>query len=82
MIAKEFEEQFWEIEGIVIVLRCDENEEVGGYDYQRAAPGDMTLSELKRGRLADLNVNYVIHDGEAERPNGRTKLSTIRNSYD
>ena len=81
MRARDFEEKFWDTEGIVIVLRCPENEEVGDYDYERAAAGDTTLSELKRGRLSTLEVSYVIHDGDAEVPNGRTKLSTIRNSY-
>lgn len=81
MRARDFEEAFWDVEGIVIVLRCDEDTDVGDYQYQRAAAGDTTLSELRRGRLADLEVPYVIHDGDVEQPHGRTRLSSIRESY-
>lgn len=82
MLAREFEDKFWDVEGIVIVLRCPEDTEVSDYTYERAASGNTTLSELRRGRLSALEVPYVIHNGEAEEPNGRTKLETIRNSYD
>lgn len=84
MIARDFEEKFWEIEHIVIVLRCSPTTEVGEYDYKRAASGDTTLSELKNNRLAELaemGISYVIHDGDVAEPHGKTKLSSIRDSY-
>ena len=81
MTARDFENKFYLIEGIVIILRCDPNADIGEYNYDRAAIGDLTLSELKEGRLSFLTVPYVIHDGDVEQPQGRTLLSTIRESY-
>ena len=81
MDARDFEEKFWDVEKIVIVLRCNPNQEVGECDYVRAAPGDTTLSELRNGRLSCLEVPYVIHNGDVEEPHGRTRLSSIRESY-
>lgn len=81
MTAREFEQVFFTKEGFVIVLRCNKEEEVGNYDYVRAARDDMTLSEFKSIRLKNLPVQFVIYDGEVQEPHGRTKLSSIRSSY-
>lgn len=81
MRVKDFEDKFYLIEGMVIILRCDPNLDIGEYDYDRAAPGDMTLAEFKAERLSFLTVPYVIHDGDVEQPHGRALLSAIRGSY-
>lgn len=81
MRAKDFEDKFYSVEGIVIVLRCDPAQEVANYEYIRAASGDATLAELRQGRLAILDVPYVIHNGDVVEPHGKTRLSSIRDSY-
>ena len=84
MLVYELEDAIWETEGIQIVIRANRNEETElDYDYQRACPGNTTLAELRRGRLSDLgeSYEYEVIDGDNETPNGRTKLSTIRDSY-
>ncbi|AMD89464.1 hypothetical protein [Desulfovibrio fairfieldensis] len=84
MKSWEFEDAFWETEGIQIVIRAPRNEDVPDYSYERACSGNTTLAELRRGRLAALGeeFEYEIIDGDNETPNGKTKLSTIRDSYD
>lgn len=82
--AKEFEERVLQVEGISITLRCPANTEVEAYPYKRASRDDTTLTEFKKLRLASLtneNIPYVIHDGSTEEPHGKTKLSSIRESY-
>lgn len=81
MQAWEYEDKVWKIEGIVIILRCDPKKEVGDYPYIRAVAGGTTLAEWFKGRLASLQVPYVVHDGDVVQPHGKTKISKIRESY-
>uniref|UniRef100_B8J311 Uncharacterized protein n=1 Tax=Desulfovibrio desulfuricans (strain ATCC 27774 / DSM 6949 / MB) TaxID=525146 RepID=B8J311_DESDA len=84
MLVYELEDAIYETEGIQIIIRANRNEETElDYDYQRACSGNTTLSELRRGRLSDLGerYEYEVIDGDNDTPNGRTKLSTIRDSY-
>lgn len=85
MKVYELEDCIYNIEKIQVVIRAPRNEETNlEYDYQRAAPGNTSLSELRRGRLSEIGAQYEyeVFDGDHETPNGRTNLSTIRNSYD
>ena len=81
MTARDFENKFYMIEGMVIILRCDLDADVGNYNFENAAPGVMTMSEFKEERLSSLKVPYVILDGQLEQPHGRVLLSAIRESY-
>lgn len=83
MTIREFESEFWDTEGIFIIVRGDPDDSVGNYDYQRMLSGNSSISDLRSGRIEPLlgNYDYVILDGDLESPHGRTKLSTVRDSY-
>ena len=70
-------------EEILIKIRADPDSEVKPYDFQRKAPGSMTVNEWLNGRLipklGDLQVDVI--SGNYSLPHGRTKLSTLRDSY-
>ncbi|MGE4263893.1 MAG: hypothetical protein AB7E46_05405 [Desulfovibrio sp.] len=83
MTIREFESAFWDVERIFIVIRGDQNALVGDYDYERRMGKDFILSDLRIGRIDKLvkGFSYTILDGELLAPHGKTKLSTIRESY-
>lgn len=83
MKIEEFENAVDELEGITIIIRGPEDDEVGNYDYERATAGKKTITQWKRDRLDGLleGYEYVILDGDHEVPNGRTLMSTLRDSY-
>lgn len=83
MRVYEFEDTIWKVEGIQIVIRAGRNQDAPNYNYERACFGNTTLSEFRRGRLAELGeqYEYEIINGDNETPNGKTKLSTLRDSY-
>ena len=84
MRIDEFERTVFEIEGIVIRIRAPVAEEIGDYDYQRRANDDTSvtgwLSTRITRKLNGLEVSII--DGDFKTPHGRTKLSTLRDSYD
>jgi hypothetical protein len=49
--ATEFEEKFWAVEGVRIVLRTDPNNEVGDYTYKNGADASWRDSELGQKRI-------------------------------
>jgi len=66
-----------------VVLRCQDNHQVGDYDYKNAANQTMLLTEWLNVRvlpkLKDVEVQVI--SGNGEPPHGRSLLRTIRASY-
>ena len=84
MKIEDFEDAVRDIEGVTIIVRAPENEEVGDYDYKRKMPENKSITQWKRNRLDNIltGFEYVIMDGDHETPNGRTLMATLRNSYE
>ena len=83
MTIREFEAAVWDIEGIRIVVRADPNEQVGHYDYERAATQASTLNEWLERRIYPKIGDYKVEviGGNGKRPHGGTLVSTISASY-
>jgi hypothetical protein len=81
--ASDFEDKVWEVEGIRIVLRCPENQEVDDYDYTNAISQTTSVTDWLKGRvLPKLNgVQGEVVAGNGEQPHGRSLVRTVRSSY-
>ncbi len=80
----EFEEQVRELEEVVIVIRAPVSAEVQAYDYGRKASGKTSVTEWLDTRVKDKinGLPYVVLGGEYSSVHGRTKLETLRQSYE
>ena len=78
------EAKIYEVEGIVVVIRANPNEEIGDYTYKRCSDGNQTVSAWQDGRLKDVlkgkDVSVIFGDYSTA-PHGLNKLSTVRDSY-
>jgi hypothetical protein len=83
MKASDFEDKVWEVEGIRIVLRCPENQEVDDYGYTNAISQTTSVTDWLKGRVLpkvqDVLVEVVA--GNGEQPHGRSLVRTVRSSY-
>lgn len=84
MTVDEFENTVLRLEEIVIRIRTSVYEEIDAYDYQRRASGSTSVTEWLNTRIYPFLGNHemCIIDGNWQHPHGRTKLSTLRDSYD
>ena len=84
MNVSDFEKAVFELEDVRIVIRAPANTEVGDYNYQRAASGTASVSEWLATRIADLVGQFkaVVVDGTGVTPHGRTRMATLRGSYE
>ena len=84
MTIHELEQKIFEIEEFRVVIRAPHWEQVGDYDYQRKADRGGSLSNWCRSRLEPLlnGRQYLVLDGICGIPHGRTKLETLRASYE
>jgi hypothetical protein len=84
MQVKEFENTVWETEGIRIVIRAPEDQQVNDYDKDNAAPESWTLNEWLEKRvlpcLAD-GTGVAVISGDGTRQVGQSKIKKVRNSY-
>ncbi|MDE0695284.1 MAG: hypothetical protein OXH76_05555 [Boseongicola sp.] len=80
---EEFERKIEEKEGISVIFRVPSKTMVPDYDFQRAAPRNMSVSDFKYLRLNKYvgDCEVVIVDGSHRQPHGRTKMETLRESY-
>jgi len=82
--AWEIEHRVYEKEEVRIVIRASSDTDLDSYNYQRAAPGTMSISEWLRSRVYGLtdDLEVVVIDGNGAIPHGRTRMSTLRASYE
>jgi hypothetical protein len=82
--VREFETKVLELEEIIIRVRAPSGTKVEDYDYERKAAGNQSISDWLDGRIKPLiGDNEVdVLDGNYATPHGRTKLETLRASYE
>lgn len=80
----EFEQRVYDLEEVRLVIRAAPNEEIGDYNYTRCAPSTTSVSEWLRQRVIDaVGGNEVsVVDGNGAYPHGRTRMSTLRSTYE
>jgi hypothetical protein len=80
----EFEQTVLKFEEIRIVIRAPWQTQVGDYDYIRQAYGTTSVTEWLATRISErLNGHeVVVIDGYGATPNGRTRMATLRETYE
>lgn len=80
----EFEQAVYELEEVRIVVRAPWKKDLGDYGYERAASGNVSVTDWFNTRIGPAldNEQVVIIDGNGAIPHGRTKMSTLRASYE
>ena len=80
----EFEAKVFEKEEILIRIRAPSSAKVDDYNYSRKAAGSQSVTEWLEGRIKPNLKGYevTIIDGDYTQPHGRTKLDTLRASYE
>ena len=84
MRVSEFEQAVFVTEDVVIRIRAPLAVEVDDYEYERQASGATSVTNWLETRiLPKLRGNQVsIVDGNGQTPHGRTKLETLRSTYE
>jgi hypothetical protein len=84
LTALEIEQAIFELEEIRIVIRADSNGQLGSYQYARKAAENASVSEWLEQRVKPIINGHgvVVVDGNGNIPHGRTRLSTLRASYE
>lgn len=77
------EARVFELEEIRVCVRASLHQPAGQYNYQRKAPGNMSLTEWLDTRVRPLCVGFEVYaiNGRGEVVHGRTKLDNLRASY-
>lgn len=80
----EFEAKVLAKEEIVIRVRAPSGAKVDDYDYERKAAGNQSTTDWLDGRIRPLLGGYEVEvvGGDYAAPHGRTKLDTLRSSYE
>lgn len=82
--VKEFEAKVLEKEEVVIRVRAPSSAKVDDYEYERKAAGNQSTTDWLEGRIKPLLGDYEVDvlAGDYATPHGRTKLETLRSSYE
>jgi hypothetical protein len=86
--VKSFEQSIQDLEGFSVRV-CRHGRKVRGdrkiayeYTYKRSAKGDFTVSQFLRNRTnIDDDMYLEVLNNDGHKVHGRTKLSTVRASY-
>ena len=84
MRVSEFEQAVFDTEDIVIRIRAPLGEEVDDYEYERQASGATSVTSWLDTRIHPRMRGHEVSivDGHGQTPHGRTKLETLRASYE
>lgn len=82
--VRELEAKILELEEIVVVIRAPTSTNVNDYEYERKAAGSTSVTDYVDGRLKPCigDLEFTIINGDHNSPHGRTKLNTLRESYE
>ena len=82
--VRDLEKRIFELEEVVITIRAPSDAKVEDYPYERKAAGNTSVTDWIEGRVKPLLGGYEasIINGDYSSPHGRTKLSTLRDSYE
>lgn len=82
-----FEQEVFDKEEIRIVVRGSYRANVGDYEYERRAADNTSIASWLDTRIkpllqvGDIHYEVVVVDGSGRIPHGKSKLSTVRGSY-
>ena len=79
----DLEQAVFELEEVRIVVRAPLNTDLGDFQYDRKAAGNTNITDWLEQRIKPLlNGNAVaVVGGTGTYPHGRTKMDTLRASY-
>lgn len=84
--VREFERKVRELEEVSITILAPSSVLVEDYIFQKKAASGASITEWMASRirpaLGSLEVAVITSDYVAQTPNGRTKMETLRNSYE
>lgn len=82
--VRALEEKIFELEEIVVTVRAPSGVMVDDYEFERKAAGTSSVSDWLEGRVKPLLGGHevVVINGDYTTPHGRTKLNTLRGSYE
>ena len=82
--VREFEEKVLAKEEIVLMLRAPTGAKVEDFEYSRKAAGNTSVTDWIEQRIKPCigDVEFTIVNGQYGHPHGKTKLETLRNSYE
>jgi hypothetical protein len=79
----EIENKAWSMDGVRIIIRGPENEDLPDYAQKNAAQANWSVTKYIENRIkpivGDREVTVLLGDGE--QPHGRTLISSVRDSY-
>lgn len=80
----EFEAKVLEKEEVIIRIRAPAGTKVQDYEYSRKAAGTQSTTEWLEGRIKPCLEGHevVVIDGDYSTPHGRTRLDTLRATYE
>lgn len=84
MTPWEIEQAVFELDEVRIVIRADTDTPMGSYKYARKAAENASITEWLDQRIRPIvnGKGVVVIDGNGNVPHGRTRLSTLRSSYE
>lgn len=82
--VRALEEKIFELEEVVVTIRAPSGQLVDDYEYERKAAGTSSVTDWLDGRVKPLLGGHevVVINGDYATPHGRTKMSTLRDSYE
>jgi hypothetical protein len=83
MKIHEIENKAWSMDGVRIIIRGPENENLMDYTQKNATQANWSVTKYIETRIkplvGDKEVTVLLGNGEL--PHGNTLLSSVRNSY-
>ena len=84
--VREFEKKVRELEEVSITVLAPSSTRVDDYEYQKKAAAGTSITDWVDTRIKPLlgDVEFSVINAEyvAETPHGRTKMETLRKSYE
>ncbi len=83
MNVSDVENKAWSIDGIRIVIRAPENDNLKNYPHKNGAQANWSVTKYLESRIKPLlgDREVVVLSGDGEQPHGRTLLNSVRDSY-
>ena len=83
MEIHEIENKAWSMDGVRIIIRGAENEDLDDYTQRNAAQANWSVTKYIDARIKPLigDKEVIVLLGDGEQPHGRTLLSSVRDSY-
>lgn len=75
-----FQDQVWKVEGIRLIVRGSQNDQVGEYNYPSAVDDNWSVDEWLKYRVLDCIGEYevVVIQDDGVNANGSTPIRNVR----